>query len=142
MSRASGTFRVTVDVDPFVLAMEGAQRVLSQVISMAAEELEGHLRTEGGKASSRLRAKWPITITTGGKVAHVTAPEWWAHFVAGGTKAHGPRGMDFLHFFSGGKEVFAQFVRGTRATHFDAAAIALTESTVPDLISLAIAKAA
>jgi hypothetical protein len=108
---------------------------LSRIVGLVAEALALDAASEAGQVSTRLGQPWPVSGTSPVE-RHVEAPEWWAHFLAGGTRSHGPTSAPQLAFEVDGNMVFASYVSGISADHFDERAVEQTKGRVDDIIRL------
>jgi len=135
----TGAFTITVDSDDFNRDMAAMLTAIPILIDRIADQLAEDLAQEGGSAASRLGAPWEIS-GTGPSERHVEAPEWWAHFIAGGTSGHGPVSAPQLVFDVGSGTVFAGFVSGIGATHFDEAAMSDTRMDLDAIFTKLVAE--
>lgn len=131
------TLSFVVDDALFTQEMRDTVDDLGKLIDDIAKDAAESLAEEGGQHSSRLGAPWEIT-GSGPDERHVQAPEFFAHFIAGGTSGHGPRAAQKLVFSANGNTVFADYVSGVPATHFDEAALAKTDSHLDEIMRRAI----
>jgi hypothetical protein len=121
-----------VEDDAVLRKLRATADDLEHLITALAEQAADDLRLEGGHVASHLAAPWEIE-GFGDAERRVVAPVWWAHFLAGGTQAHGPVSAGKLVFQVAGEMVFADYVGGISATHFDEAALNRTRSHVDEI---------
>lgn len=128
---------IVVEDDAMLRAFHSIEDGLKRLVTMVAEDYAHEVELEAGRQSSRLGRPWAIT-GTGPTERHVSAPEFWAGFLAHGTKAHGPTKATKLVFTVNGDMVFADFVSGIPASHFDEAAAEKTRSHLDSIMEKAI----
>jgi hypothetical protein len=124
---------ITVDDEQVVRATQHAITTLEELITIASVITDEEAMAEGGAVTPKLGAPWEIT-GVGPTERQIVAPEWWAHFLAHGTRPHGPNNAQFLVFEVSGEMVFASFVSGVKATHFDERAVERAKSKVEQAI--------
>lgn len=95
---------------------------LPNFIDELAKEVSEEVAIEASGVSTRLGAPWEVRGDSPTE-REIVPPEWWAHFLSGGTQPHGPVHASKLTFTVDGNTVFADFVGGIAADHFDQRAV-------------------
>ena len=132
---------ITVNSEAVVTVLTRVAGSLDRLVELVAQELAEAGAREAGPRSARLGEPWTVE-GAGPAERHVEAPEWWAHFLAGGTSPHGPAdAAERLVFEVNGETVWAQYVEGIAADHFDERAIASTRNKVDTILRQVIAEA-